>query len=111
MTLQEMKKALNEDMKGTSPPGVDEFTVNFIRKLWNSLGALVCNAVNECKTKNKLTSTLRTAIFELLRKGDKDPTLACSDAFYKIENFVITIRIKKVIPLIIGKQQKAYSGR
>ena len=30
ISLQEMKKALKEDMKGTSVPGVDGFTVNFI---------------------------------------------------------------------------------
>ena len=30
MSLQEMTKAQNEDMKGTSAPGVDRFTVNFI---------------------------------------------------------------------------------
>ena len=115
MTLQEMAKALNDDMKVTSAPGVDGFTVNFIRKFWDSLGALVCNAVITCKSKNKLTSTLRNSIFKLLRKGDKDPTLAGNfhpisllSAFYKIASCVITNRIKKVISLIIGKQQKAY---
>ena len=51
MILQEMTMAHNEDMKGTSAPGVDGFTVNFIHKFWESLGALVCNAVNKCKTK------------------------------------------------------------
>ena len=61
MTLQEMTKALNEDMKGTSAPGVDGFTINFIRKFWDSLGVLLVNVVNECKSKNKLTSTMRTA--------------------------------------------------
>ena len=33
MFLQEMTKVLNEDMKGTSAPGVDGFTVNFIQKI------------------------------------------------------------------------------
>ena len=28
--------------------------------------------------------------------------------FYKIASFVITNKIRKVIPLVIGKQQKAY---
>ena len=32
ISLHEMTKALNEDMNGTSAPGVDGFTVNFIRK-------------------------------------------------------------------------------
>ena len=52
MTLQEMTKALNEDMEGNSVPGVDGFTVNFIHKFWDSQGALVCKAVNRCKSKN-----------------------------------------------------------
>ena len=46
ISLQEMTKALNEDMNGTSAPGVDGLTVNFIRKFWTTLGALVVNAVN-----------------------------------------------------------------
>ena len=36
--MMEMTKALNEGMKVTSAPGVDGFTVNFIRKFWDSLG-------------------------------------------------------------------------
>ena len=44
-----MTKALNEDMKGTSAPGVDGFTVNFIQKYLDSLGVLVVKAVNKCK--------------------------------------------------------------
>ena len=54
-------------------------------------------------------------MFKILRKGEKDPTLAANfcpvsllSAFYKIASCVITNIIKKVIPLIIGKQQKAY---
>ena len=52
LTLLEMTKALNEDMKGTSAAGVDGFTVNQIQKFWDSLGVLVLNAVNKCKSKN-----------------------------------------------------------
>ena len=60
-----------------------------------------------------ITSTLRTAILKLLRIGDEDATLAGNfhpislpSEFYKIASCVITNRMKKVIPLIIGKQQK-----
>ena len=76
MSLQETTKALIEDMKGTFALGVDGFSVNFIQKFWDSLGALVVKAVNKFKEKNNLTSTLRPEIFKLLRKGDKDPTSA-----------------------------------
>ena len=83
-------------------PGVYGFTLNSLQNLWDSLGVLVVKAVNKCKSKNKLTSTLRTVIFKLLRKGDKDPTLAANFhpisflfAFYNIAICVITNRIKK----------------
>ena len=36
ISLQELTKALNEDMNGTSAPGVDGFTVNFIRNFWTT---------------------------------------------------------------------------
>ena len=75
---------------------------------------MVTKAVNNSKYKGKLTMTLRTAIFKLLRKGEKDPTLAANfrpisllSVIYKLASSVITNRIKKVIPQIIGKQQKA----
>ena len=98
-----MTKAFNEDMNGTSAWGVDGFTLNFIRKFWTPLGALVVNAVNNSKSKGKLTTTLRTAIFKLLRKGDKDPSkeanfspISFISAFYKIASCVIKNVIKKI---------------
>ena len=63
ISLHEMTKALNEDMNGTSAPGVDGFTVTFIRKYWTLLGTLVTKAVNHNKSKEKPTTTLRTTIF------------------------------------------------
>ena len=77
-----------------------QFVVIIIQTFWDPLAAIVVKAVNECKAKNKLTSTLKSAIFKLLRKGDKDPTLAAKfrpisllSAFYKITSCVITNRI------------------
>ena len=115
ITLEELTSALHEDMKGSSAPGIDGFTVNFVREFWTPLGGLVRNAVNTSKSKGELTSTMRFAIFKLLRKGDKDPTLAANfrpisllSVIYKLFSCVIKNRLKKVLPTIIGKQQKAY---
>ena len=87
-------------MNGTSAPGVDGFTV--IRKFWTPLGTLVINAVSNSKSQGKLTITLSTAIFKLLRKCEKDPTMAANfrpisllSVFYKLASYVITNRIKK----------------
>ena len=97
-----MTKSLNENMNGTFSPGADEFEVNLIHKFWESLGALVVKTVNNNKSKGKSTSTLRTAIFKLLRKCDKDPTvvenfcpISLLSDFYKIGSCVITNRINK----------------
>ena len=58
---------------------------------------------------------MRFAIFKLLRKGEKDQTLAANfrpisllSVIYKLVSCVIKNRLKKVLPQIIGKQQKAY---
>ena len=64
---------------------------------------------------NTLTPTLRKSIVKLLRKGNKDPTIAGNyrpisllSIFYKLASCAITQRIKPAIESIIGRQQKAY---
>ena len=61
-------------MKGDSSPGIDGFTVNYIRTVWDDLKALTTTALNS-SLGNTLTSSLRLAIIKLLQKGQKDPTL------------------------------------
>ena len=61
-------------MKGSSAPGIDGFTVNWLRKFWDSLKLVTFNAINECYRDGTLTP-LKTGIIRLLRKGQKDPTL------------------------------------
>ena len=67
------------------------------------------------KRKGRLIPMLRAAILKLLRKGDKDPTLPenCRpiyllSVFYKVASCAISNRLRKCLPHIIGKQQKAY---
>ena len=84
------------------PPGIDGFTVNFIHEFWPPLGHLVKDAVNESKFKGELTSTMIFAIFTLLLKGERDPTLAANfrpisllSVIYKLVSCVIKNRLKK----------------
>ena len=65
--------------------------------------------------KGSLTPTLKSTTLKLLRKGDKDATLpenyrpiSLLSVFYKIASCAISNRVKKALPFIIGKQQKAY---
>ena len=47
MTKGELIETLNKFMKGALAPGVDGFTVNWLREFWPDLHKLVTNALNE----------------------------------------------------------------
>ena len=68
----ELNKALLTDMKPNSAPGIDGFTVKFIRAFWDHLRPILREAVNNMKEKGKMSATLRTAIMKLLLKSGKD---------------------------------------
>merc|ERR1712208_271018 len=111
---KELHDALFNHMNGSSSPGPDGFTVNWLRVFWPDLKDLTRNALNSSFGKG-LTKTLRTAIIKILRKGDKDPMEASSyrpisllSIFYKLASCVITRRIKPVVEQLICKEQKAY---
>ena len=97
LTDVELHNTLFEHMNGSSRPGVDDFTVNHLRAFWPDMKDLTHKTLN-ASIGNKLTRVLNSAIIKLLRKGDKNPLLA---------SCCITRRIKPVVELLIGKQQKA----
>ena len=66
---EELKHCLFNKMKGGSAPGIDGFTVSWLRQFWFELGPLTTMAINECYREGELSSTLKTAIVKLLRKG------------------------------------------
>ena len=114
LTLQEMEDALFNHMNGNSSPGIDGFTVNYLRVFWPSMKYVIRDSLNSIQT-DGLSQTLRTAILKLLRKGDKDPLEICNyrpisllSIFYKLASCCITRRIKPAMESIIGMQQKAY---
>ena len=47
ITLDEMQYALFKKMKGSSAPGIDGFTMNWIRKYCYILKLVTLNAINE----------------------------------------------------------------
>ena len=112
---EELKYCLFHKMKGGSAPGIDGFTVSWLRQFWFELGALTTQAINECYINGELSTTLKTAIVKLLRKGTKDPTLTTNyrpisllSIHYKLASCAITQRIKPHMAGLIGRQQKAY---
>ena len=115
LTKPELKDALFNKMHGNSAPGLDGFTVNWLRTFWQELGEITRNALNDCFDNNGLTGLLKTAIVRLLRKGVKDPTIAGNyrpisllSIHYKLASCAITQRIKPAVNKVVGRQQKAY---
>ena len=58
--MVEFELELEVEMKGSSAPGIDGFTVNWLRKFWSSLKLITFNAINECYRDGSLTSSLKT---------------------------------------------------
>ena len=73
---EELYEALFKHMKGSSFPGPDGFTVNWLPHFWPEMNDLTREALNSSST--GLTKTLRLAIIKILRKGYKDSTEATS---------------------------------
>jgi hypothetical protein len=112
ITKRELPFCLFKKMKGSSAPGIDGFTVNWLRVFWTDLESITQNALNDCFDTGSLTCTFKTAIVRLLRKGLKDPTLAGNyrpisllSIHYKLASCVITQSIKPVVNRIVGRQQ------
>ena len=114
LTTDELTHCLFKVMNGSSSPGIDGFTVNYLRIFWEDIKIITTNALN-ASFGNSLTTTLKKAIIKLLRKGTKDPTIASNyrpisllSIFYKLASCAITQRIKPAVESVIGRQQKAY---
>ena len=114
----ELKNQLFKHMKPTSAPGIDGFTVAWVRRFWSDLEDVCHSAINQCYEKGQLTTMLKTAIMKLLRKGEKCKMEATNyrpisllSVFYKIASGAITRRLETVMEKVIGRQQKAYSRK
>ena len=100
LTLDELTEALFIHMNPSSSPGIDGFTVAYLRVFWNSMKYVVRDTLNNIQTE-ELSQTLRPTIIKLLRKGDKNPheignyhPISLLSIFYKLASCCITRRIK-----------------
>ena len=114
LPMEELQEALFKHMNGNSSPGMDGFTVNYLRAFWPSLKFITKEALNAIQ-KDGLSQTLKGAILKLLRKGEKDPLeirnyrpISQLLIFYKLASCCITHRIKPAVEIQICKRKKAY---
>ena len=69
----ELSNQLFKHMKNNSAPGIDRFTVAWVKTFWHELGDLCTHAINDCYDRDQLSPTLSQAIMKILQKGEKDP--------------------------------------
>ena len=100
LTMEELHEALLKHMNGNSSPGIDGFTVNYLRTFWPQLKYITKDALNAIQ-KDGLTQTLRSVILKHLRKGEKNPLeignyrpISLLSIFYILASCCIILRIK-----------------
>ena len=114
LTMEELTKSLKK-RKNSSAPGPCSFTGGWAKMFWPHLKDIFHKAVIEAKENERLSNTSLLGIITLLPKGDKDRTqignwrpITLLSIFYKIISGAYAERLKKVLPLIVHKSQKAY---
>ena len=70
-----LQYALFSEMKGSSLPGIDGFTMKWLRKFWSNLKMVTLNAINESYRNGSLSTNLKTGNQRSFEERAKDPTL------------------------------------
>ena len=114
ITIEEMLKAL-QDMKPGKAPGKDRLPMEFYKTFWNKIASLLYDVYCDCMLQCKLNKTARVGLISLLPKGKKDPNflknwrpLTLLNLDYKILAKVLALRLKLVVPDLIGPQQTGF---
>ena len=97
-------------MKNNKSPGIDGITAEFLKVFWGKLKFFICNALNSCFHKGKLSISLRQCLIACIPKGKKDRNLIKNwrpisflSVIYKLASGTIAYRLKKTLPTIISE--------
>ena len=114
LSYQECHKTL-KTFKNNKSPGNDGLTAEFYNTFWPILGNLLVDSLNTAHIQGKLSNTQRQAIITLIEKKDKDRRyienwrpISLLNVDYKIGSKASVLRLEKVLPNIIHKNQCAH---
>ena len=114
LSYQECHNAL-KTFKNNKSPGNDGLTAEFYNTFWPILGNLLVDSLNTAHIQGKLSNSQRQAIITLIEKKDKDRRhienwrpISLLNVDYKIGSKASALRLEKVLPNIIHKNQCAY---
>ena len=104
-----------QGMKHNKMPGIGGLTSEFLKVFWKRLKFFVTRALNSCRQKGKLSTSLRKGIITCIPKGQKDRCLLNNwrpitllPVTYKIASGVIARRLKTVMDRAISKTQRGF---
>lgn len=114
MVTDEEIKAVIFSGNSNSSPGPDGFNFEFYKATWIVTGPLVCKAVKSFFTNGYLPQKAKATAIALIPKSshasnvaDFRPIALCN-VFYKIIAKVLALRLKDIMPFIIGKSQTGF---
>ena len=102
-------------MKNNKSPGLDGYTVEFLKFFWNDIGHFVLRSVNEGYNSGELSVSFRRGVITCIPKQDKCKFLlknwrpiSLLSVLYKLASLCIAERMKKVLPMGIHGDQKGF---
>ena len=111
ITDEEIKIGLFEMNKSKSP-GYDGLTVEFYQTFWHIIGSDILQVFNYCFRNGRLCDSMNCALIRLIYKksGDRHDLknwrpISLLAVDYKILSKVITNRLKRIMPNLVGEEQ------
>ena len=118
ITIKETSEILYK-MKSNKSPGSDGFSTEFFKFFWKDFKFFVTDSLNYGAEKGELSITQKQGIITCLPKGNKPRhflnnwrPISLLNTVYKIGSGVIASRFKRVLDVLIDKDQTGFiSGR
>ena len=114
ITLEDIEDTI-KNLKNDNSPGVTGFTNEFYKEFHNSLNIWILNYIKFTKEQKTLSYMQKRGSVTLIPKGQKDKRelgnwrpITLLNTLYKLISSILAKKIKKVLPRIIGKEQKGF---
>ena len=112
ITLKDIEDII-KDLKSDKSPGVTGFTNEFYKEFCKDMNIWILNYINHTYQEKSLSNMQRRGAITLIPKGQKDKSnlgnwrpITLLNTLYKLISAIIAKKIKKILPRIIGHEQK-----
>ena len=114
ITLGDIEDTI-KNLKTDKAPGVTGFTNEFYKEFHKDLNIWILNYIKYTKQEETLSFMQKRGAITLIPKGDKDKRelgnwrpITLLNTLYKLISAILAKKIKKVLPRLIGKEQKGF---